>query len=105
MKDEGKVLFHNSKFILHNHQEDGGNMEKEMLPEDRGVKLRRIIEMDKSALPPDGGEEFNRLIFATSPYLLQHAGNPVDWYQWGEDAFAKARGENKPIFLSVGYAT
>jgi uncharacterized protein len=40
-----------------------------------------------------------------SPYLLQHAHNPVDWYPWGEDAFAKARRENKPIFLSVGYST
>jgi hypothetical protein len=56
-------------------------------------------------LPPDGGEEFNRLIFEQSPYLLQHARNPVDWYPWGEEAFAKAKAENKPIFLSVGYTT
>lgn len=47
----------------------------------------------------------NRLVKETSPYLLQHAHNPVDWYPWGEEAFAKARSENKPIFLSVGYAT
>jgi uncharacterized protein YyaL (SSP411 family) len=47
----------------------------------------------------------NRLANETSPYLLQHAHNPVDWYPWGEEAFAKARAENKPIFLSVGYAT
>ena len=47
----------------------------------------------------------NRLIHEKSPYLLQHAHNPVDWYPWGEAAFAKARAENKPIFLSVGYAT
>src|SRR5206468_11696733 len=40
-----------------------------------------------------------------SPYLLQHAFNPVDWYPWGEDAFKKARDENRPIFLSVGYST
>ena len=46
----------------------------------------------------------NRLINATSPYLLQHAHNPVDWYEWGDDAFTKARTENKPIFLSIGYA-
>jgi len=46
----------------------------------------------------------NRLAAETSPYLLQHAGNPVDWYPWGEDAFAKARAEDKPILLSVGYA-
>ncbi len=50
-------------------------------------------------------EHTNRLAREKSPYLLQHAHNPVDWYPWGEDAFAKARRENKPIFLSVGYST
>jgi uncharacterized protein len=47
----------------------------------------------------------NRLIREKSPYLLQHAHNPVDWYPWGKEAFEKARKENKPIFLSVGYST
>lgn len=47
----------------------------------------------------------NRLANEKSPYLLQHAHNPVDWYPWGEEAFAKAQAENKPIFLSVGYST
>src|ERR1700678_1682357 len=47
----------------------------------------------------------NRLIQERSPYLLQHAYNPVDWYPWGEEAFARARQENKPIFLSIGYST
>src|SRR5271157_5168471 len=47
----------------------------------------------------------NRLGFETSPYLLQHADNPVDWYPWGEEAFAKAKKENKPVFLSIGYST
>ncbi|MBS1825557.1 MAG: thioredoxin domain-containing protein [Acidobacteria bacterium] len=47
----------------------------------------------------------NRLAREQSPYLLQHAHNPVDWYPWGEDAFTKARQENKPIFLSIGYST
>ena len=46
----------------------------------------------------------NRLAQETSPYLLQHAHNPVDWYPWGEEAFAKAKAENKPILLSVGYS-
>jgi uncharacterized protein len=50
-------------------------------------------------------EYTNRLAHEKSPYLLQHAHNPVDWYPWGEEAFAKARHENKPIFLSVGYST
>lgn len=47
----------------------------------------------------------NRLQFEKSPYLLQHAHNPVDWYPWGDEAFEKARREHKPIFLSIGYAT
>ncbi len=47
----------------------------------------------------------NRLIHEKSPYLLQHAYNPVDWYPWGEEAFGKAKSENKPIFLSIGYST
>jgi uncharacterized protein YyaL (SSP411 family) len=47
----------------------------------------------------------NRLAREKSPYLLQHQHNPVDWFAWGEEAFAKARAENKPIFLSIGYST
>jgi uncharacterized protein YyaL (SSP411 family) len=47
----------------------------------------------------------NRLAGQKSPYLLQHAHNPVDWFPWGEAAFAKARAESKPIFLSIGYST
>src|SRR4051812_37852343 len=47
----------------------------------------------------------NRLSRETSPYLLQHQHNPVDWYPWGDEAFAAARSQNKPIFLSVGYST
>src|SRR5213594_1864918 len=46
----------------------------------------------------------NRLINETSPYLLQHAHNPVDWYPWGEEALQKAQQEDKPILLSVGYS-
>jgi len=47
----------------------------------------------------------NRLINEKSPYLLQHAHNPVNWYPWGEEAFEKAKNENKPVFLSIGYST
>jgi len=47
----------------------------------------------------------NRLIKEKSPYLLQHAHNPVDWYPWGAEAFDRARRENKLIFLSIGYST
>jgi uncharacterized protein YyaL (SSP411 family) len=46
----------------------------------------------------------NRLVHETSPYLLQHAENPVDWYPWGEEPLQKARAEDKPIFLSIGYS-
>src|SRR5438128_6889253 len=46
-----------------------------------------------------------RLADSPSPYLQMHAGNPVDWYPWGEEAFEKARREDKPIFLSIGYST
>ena len=47
----------------------------------------------------------NRLISEKSPYLLQHAHNPVEWYPWGPEAFERAKQENKPIFLSIGYST
>ncbi len=50
-------------------------------------------------------EHTNRLAKETSPYLLQHAHNPVDWYPWGSEAFEKAKKEDKPIFLSIGYST
>ncbi len=49
-------------------------------------------------------EKPNRLIREKSPYLLQHAYNPVDWYPWEDEAFIKADQENKPIFLSIGYS-
>ena len=58
-----------------------------------------------SKLPDDGGDLWNRLIFESSPYLLQHAANPVNWYPWGEEAFNLATKLNKPIFLSIGYTT
>lgn len=61
------------------------------------------------AIPPTQAQEpaegTNRLARETSPYLRMHAENPIDWYPWGEEALAKAKAENKPIFLSVGYAS
>jgi uncharacterized protein YyaL (SSP411 family) len=61
--------------------------------------------MDTRHLNPDGTPKYtNRLIGETSPYLRQHAHNPVDWYPWGEEAFTRALAEGKPIHLSVGYA-
>jgi len=57
-------------------------------------------------LNPDGSPKYvNRLVFSTSPYLQQHAFNPVNWYPWGNEAFEAAKRENKPVFLSIGYST
>ena len=70
---------------------------------------QRVVAQSETVKPanPAGGEHgyTNRLIHEKSPYLLLHAHNPVDWYPWSEEAFEKARKENKPIFLSIGYAT
>jgi uncharacterized protein len=68
------------------------------LPEGRG-KLEVIFS--KQVI----GRMSNKLISEKSPYLLQHARNPVDWYPWGAEAFERAEKENKPIFLSIGYST
>jgi uncharacterized protein len=54
---------------------------------------------------PESVKTYNHLKDEKSPYLLQHADNPVDWYPWGDEAFKKAKDENKPIFLSIGYST
>jgi len=62
-------------------------------------KRKRIAEHAEEGMMP------NRLIYSDSPYLLQHAFNPVDWHTWGDDAFQKARERDQPIFLSVGYST
>ena len=57
-------------------------------------------------LHPDGAPKYtNRLILESSPYLIQHAHNPVNWFPWGDEAFAKAKAEKKPVILSVGYST
>jgi hypothetical protein len=63
-------------------------------------------EQPSPSQSPDTPEKHhNRLIHEKSPYLLQHADNPVDWYPWGPEAFARAARENKPVFLSIGYST
>ena len=65
--------------------------------------LARLSTADEPKAKAKGSA--NRLAKETSPYLLLHAHNPVDWYPWGPEAFAKAKAENKPIFLSVGYSS
>ena len=56
---------------------------------DSGAHMAGLVAIDKNSLPVDGGDRFNRLIFARSPYLLQHAENPVDWYEWGEASLSQ----------------
>ncbi len=62
-------------------------------------------EGDDKSMKDKKDVHYNRLIHEKSPYLLQHATNPVDWYPWGEEAFRAAKEQDKPIFLSIGYAT
>jgi uncharacterized protein YyaL (SSP411 family) len=73
----------------------------------RGLLLLAIFALGSGAEPPQDKEKkkANRLAKESSPYLLQHAYNPVDWYPWGEEAFAKAQKEGKLVFLSIGYSS
>src|SRR6266702_2101772 len=59
---------------------------------------------DQPRAPTHAQRHTNRLAQETSPYLLQHAHNPVDWYPWGDEAFERARADDKPVLLSVGYS-
>src|SRR5581483_11519552 len=73
------------------------------VPDGLRVRALRVARLPSPDL--DGRvRTMNRLAGETSPYLLQHAHNPVDWYPWGDEAFARARAEDKPILLSVGYS-
>ena len=73
---------------------------------ERDVTAAAPTDDEAPAAPSDhAGRKPNRLIHATSPYLLQHAYNPVDWREWGPEALAAAKEQDKPIFLSVGYST
>ena len=68
-----------------------------------------VIYRDLSTVPGTAGSTLspprNRLSDEPSPYLLQHADNPIGWYPWGDEAFEAARREDKPIFLSIGYSS
>ncbi|HZR07509.1 MAG TPA: thioredoxin domain-containing protein [Myxococcales bacterium] len=79
-------------------------------PQDVAARLREAVARRKEFrthhLREDGSPRWtNRLALESSPYLLQHAHNPVDWRPWGDDAFAAARALDRPVFLSIGYAT
>jgi hypothetical protein len=75
------------------------------VPTENAHGLRVPSPEETADLPEDDGDRWNRLVFEKSPYLLQHAANPVEWYPWGDEAFAAARAQDKPIFLSIGYST
>ena len=75
------------------------------MPEQSNALDQIPSQKELEKLPSDGGDKWNRLVFEQSPYLLQHASNPVDWFPWGKEAFETAREQDKPIFLSVGYST
>ncbi len=70
----------------------------------RFIPLMLALAVSMPSTAQDAAKPANRLARSASPYLLQHAHNPVDWYPWGPEAFERAKKENKPIFLSVGYA-
>src|SRR5436305_12677 len=69
------------------------------------LSLPAGIAADKESPKDPKAKKANRLAHETSPYLLQHAHNPVDWYPWGPEAFAKAKKEDKLVFLSIGYSS
>src|SRR5436190_3065541 len=69
------------------------------------IRILPILLLLIAAAADDKPAHTNHLASEKSPYLLQHAHNPVDWYPWGAEAFAKAKKEDKPIFLSIGYST
>jgi len=64
-----------------------------------------VVAVQTPPSPGDPQQHHHRLARSSSPYLLQHADNPVDWYEWGDEAFHAAKDQDRPIFLSVGYAT
>ncbi|MEO8376892.1 MAG: DUF255 domain-containing protein, partial [Candidatus Sumerlaeota bacterium] len=85
---------------------DGNDKDTTMtIPESTPARRDIPAKGDLGKLPKDGGESWNRLVFEQSPYLLQHAANPVEWYPWSDEAFETARKLDKPVFLSIGYST
>lgn len=90
-------------FILQINKKPADSLAKEDNPELQ-KPVKRISMDDKQDLTKSE-KHYNRLINEKSPYLLKHAENPVDWYPWGDEAFNKAREEDKPVFLSIGYST
>ncbi len=91
----GSGLLFSGQWIGYRESDSGGTRKGYM----------KLASKQTGDLRDKSGKHKNRLGLEKSPYLLQHADNPVDWYPWGPEAFDKARRENKPIFLSIGYST
>jgi uncharacterized protein len=69
------------------------------------VVLAVLVCAGCSTPTPENTESLNRLANASSPYLREHADNPVDWHEWGDEALTKAASEGKPLIISIGYAS
>lgn len=99
--------------VVQSHMEQEPGLPGIQLSPQLRLQLQRALERKGQRhsprtehLLPDGRPRYtNRLILEESPYLLQHAHNPVNWFPWGEEALARARQEGKPLFLSIGYST
>ena len=87
----------NKKQIEDRLDELNGRLER------RRDEFVRLVSGPRAAMTADE-KKLNRLARETSPYLRQHADNPVDWYPWGEEAFARARDEDRPVLLSISYS-
>ena len=83
----------------------GGGSDDASVPSETVEQTQADPNPVEATEPAETKQHTNRLVDETSPYLRMHAHNPVDWYPWGEEAFAKAKKEDKPIFLSVGYSS
>ncbi len=85
-------------FVFNGHSEEEQS-------NSQSIKSKFKTEKETAEKNSHGSAKANRLVGETSPYLLMHAYNPVDWYPWGPESFERAKDENKPIFLSIGYSS
>src|SRR5262249_50478796 len=95
------------RHLTHGCDDDCIPSETEWKTTTPGIQIRESSKLMALSSPePTVGKsrKKNRLADETSPYLLQHASNPVDWFPWGEESLARAKAEDKPIFLSIGYS-
>ena len=106
MQQLGPLVMPGELFTCHN--KEFPDMEPDLklrIEERRRQRGSRYVPRTKHRDDDGWALYTNRLFLESSPYLLQHAHNPVDWYPWGEEAFARARELQRPVLLSIGYAT